>query len=249
MEFEYNQIHFMTKLGKRHNLYYKRMSKEAKLAKDTSLYKLINSKKSDNKEEKEEFPYCRSLLIISFDKDIKEGDVKEVFRCLGKIRSLQKGVSRGKGGRSFTFFVLVYKFEKDLKKAFNREYFQYYINEKLKGKLRGIQRSEDYLQELFQNSSVALDEGPQEDEDGFFAIEEDGIEEDKERFVTRKRKKKDTVKSDFYKFQVTKSSAKANDNLELEEDGVDATRKRIKQEFERDIDRLNEIRLKKSMES
>ena len=249
LEFQFTQVHFMTKDGRKHNLYYKRISKDsAEVKEGESLYKIMSSNSSISNSSKSpsksplDFPFPRSLLVISFDKSIQEENVKQIFRFLGKLRYIEKGVSKKKGEKSFTFFILVFKFEKDLKKAFDREFFQNVIHEKMKGKLRGVQRSEEYLNEVLIDSSVMKEEGPVIDEDGFVAIEEDEIQEEKERFVTRKRKKKEPIKQDFYKFQVSKERARNFENLDLEEDGVEATRKRIKLEFERDIAKLQEIR-------
>lgn len=118
-------------LGGRKILYFRRYKPSELVQQETNnLYDIIENNEQVHKYGVKE-TFNRVIQAITFDSVLDEAEVKKIFRVLGKIRKVEVGETKQKG-RVLYFALITYKFEFDLVKAFNLEYFQARIDDEFR---------------------------------------------------------------------------------------------------------------------
>lgn len=170
----------------------------------------------------EDIPTDRTILAINFDKKYDDVLIRKIFGTMGKLRRIesgqikQKGVFAGglnSGGRQKTiyFYVVIFKHEKDMIRAFDLELFQHKMLERFLPDYRNMTEYEK--EEMFQayaksiEGNVDMTNQITMTDDGFMIVQGKPGGKSREAFKEefdgkRKRKKKEKEMKDFYRFQL-----------------------------------------------
>ena len=131
--FDYSQISVPKVVGGSKIIYFKRYKPTVELQQETNqLYDILHNNKQVLKKENKE-TFNRVLQAISFDSPHEEEELKRIFKLLGKVRKVEIGESKEKG-RLLYFALVTFKFEFDLVKAFNIEFFQSRVDEEFRSR-------------------------------------------------------------------------------------------------------------------
>jgi hypothetical protein len=178
-------------------------------------------------------PANRTLLAVNFIQRYEDSFIYKVFGTMGKIRrvfsgELKKAKSNGTGRKLF-YYVIVFKHESDFFRTFDFKMLQQKVHEKFVPEYMGLSEVEkerifeEYMQSI--RDDIDNTERPIFTKDGYMiaknAIKKRNTIEGatyKEKDTGRNRKKKQKLKSDFYKFQLKAIEDKKGLRVENEED-------------------------------
>lgn len=215
----------------------------------------------------QEFPDNRTVLCINFDKQYDELFMKKTFGVMGQIRRVFSGAvakrAEQSASRKLYYHIIVFKHEKDMLRMFDVELFQYTILEQNlpEFRLRNQVEKDNIMRQYVQTVEDHFDETEvmMQDGEGYSYVQTSypkgkivDEENQREEIADRKKKKKELLRKDFYKFQMKsmldKSALAMKRRFDNEEKGrtmakVAAEQLDVPYEEEEEVEALDEAKL------